>query len=177
MQMLELVLAIFGFCSALALLFTWLIGRRNATICAAMPVFKERLDHIRRGAFTAEDSDCWSIGELAATAAAYASSAAMASPQLLQSRREQLVMSGALVLAALECLETADQEMLDTPDGPLASCIGCGCTDIAACTDRKTGRPCYWLVVDRSQGHGVCSNCDRFMLEWDRHFDHREIQS
>jgi hypothetical protein len=36
----------------------------------------------------------------------------------------------------------------------VASCIGCGCTDDAACQEG-----CYWLMVDRDLSRGVCSCC------------------
>jgi len=39
----------------------------------------------------------------------------------------------------------------------IATCIGCGCTDLQACT--KSAEPCHWLDVDYAQGIGVCSEC------------------
>ena len=42
------------------------------------------------------------------------------------------------------------------------SCIGCGCTDRWAC---RGG--CWWLVVDRAMGRGVCSNCGDSMKAWE----------
>jgi hypothetical protein len=35
-----------------------------------------------------------------------------------------------------------------------AKCVACGCSDSMACPSG-----CYWLVVDRRTGKGVCSNC------------------
>lgn len=42
-----------------------------------------------------------------------------------------------------------------------STCIGCGCTDSSPCLN--SGRPCHWLVVDREQGMGVCSQCGQFI--------------
>ena len=36
-------------------------------------------------------------------------------------------------------------------------CIGCGCTDNQACV--HSGQPCHWLMVNRTLGIGVCSEC------------------
>lgn len=48
----------------------------------------------------------------------------------------------------------------------LAVCIGCGCTDLRACHDEKTGQPCHWLVVDYEVGKGVCSVCEEHLERW-----------
>jgi hypothetical protein len=45
---------------------------------------------------------------------------------------------------------------------PIASCIGCGCTDSHACLGG-----CHWLVVNRNQGVGVCSRCPSWKSRWD----------
>lgn len=45
--------------------------------------------------------------------------------------------------------------IFDTLDASSA-CISCGCTDECACDGG-----CWWLLVDRSLGKGVCSNCPR----------------
>lgn len=50
----------------------------------------------------------------------------------------------------------------------VAKCIGCGCTDIAACFDPISEQPCHWLVVDRSRAEGVCSCCASAMPQWKR---------
>lgn len=44
MQILELALALFGLCSAIALFVTWLVSRRNASIRATMELFRARLN-------------------------------------------------------------------------------------------------------------------------------------
>jgi len=48
----------------------------------------------------------------------------------------------------------------------LAICIGCGCDDFHACTNPATGKPCFWLVVDRGESVGVCCGCDRYLERW-----------
>jgi len=48
----------------------------------------------------------------------------------------------------------------------LAHCIECGCHDLAACHDDKTGGPCSWLVVNRVEGNGVCSACPEGIQRW-----------
>jgi hypothetical protein len=40
------------------------------------------------------------------------------------------------------------------PPSAVATCIGCGCTDNAACAGG-----CEWLAVDHDSRRGVCSNC------------------
>lgn len=59
--------------------------------------------------------------------------------------------------------------------GKLATCIGCGCTDVNACVPRHDGsgprylaQPCSWLVVDRKAGAGVCSCCPGAKKRWER---------
>lgn len=48
----------------------------------------------------------------------------------------------------------------------IAHCIGCGCSDFAACEDERTGEPCHWLAVDYEAGRGVCSACPEEMARW-----------
>jgi hypothetical protein len=48
-----------------------------------------------------------------------------------------------------------------------AVCIGCGCDDLDACED-DFGDPCYWLVVDRKAGVGVCSECPGAVDRWSK---------
>lgn len=48
---------------------------------------------------------------------------------------------------------------------PLATCIGCGCTDLQAC-EGETG-PCSWVRLDREAGLGVCSECPEQVEAWD----------
>lgn len=38
-----------------------------------------------------------------------------------------------------------------------AQCISCGCTDDHACST-STG-PCWWVIVERDRGTGLCSGC------------------
>ena len=47
-------------------------------------------------------------------------------------------------------------------DEPIASCIGCGCTDDEAC---EPG--CHWLRLDRNECAGVCSECPASVKAWD----------
>ena len=44
----------------------------------------------------------------------------------------------------------------------IATCVGCGCTDVRACPDG-----CFWLRVDYAAGQGVCSCCERHVAQWD----------
>lgn len=44
----------------------------------------------------------------------------------------------------------------------IATCIGCGCTDVRACADG-----CHWLRVDRTIGQGVCGKCPGSVPAWD----------
>jgi hypothetical protein len=48
----------------------------------------------------------------------------------------------------------------------IAICIGCGCDDMHACTNPSSGAPCWWLVVDRGLGRGVCCGCGRYLEQW-----------
>jgi len=48
----------------------------------------------------------------------------------------------------------------------LAHCVECGCHDMAACVDEANDGPCYWLVVDRAAGLGVCSACSQALDRW-----------
>ena len=41
----------------------------------------------------------------------------------------------------------------------LLTCIECGCEDSRACINAITRQPCYWVVEDRKNGLGVCSEC------------------
>jgi hypothetical protein len=49
----------------------------------------------------------------------------------------------------------------------IAICIGCGCTDHAACEDPETCQPCYWLAVDYDERRGVCSACSEDLARWE----------
>ncbi|MDZ5456968.1 hypothetical protein [Azohydromonas lata] len=49
----------------------------------------------------------------------------------------------------------------------IAICIGCGCTDHAACEDPETCQPCHWLDVDYDEGRGVCSACPDELERWE----------
>lgn len=49
----------------------------------------------------------------------------------------------------------------------IAICVGCGCTDSAACWDDDKGAPCHWDRVDREAGLGVCSSCKHLVDDWD----------
>lgn len=40
-----------------------------------------------------------------------------------------------------------------------AQCVGCGCTDHAACWDTGKGAPCHWLLLDAEHRLGLCSAC------------------
>jgi hypothetical protein len=47
---------------------------------------------------------------------------------------------------------------------PIASCIGCGCTDVHACqTDDGS---CHWLEVEYNIQRGVCSACSDQLPRW-----------
>lgn len=48
----------------------------------------------------------------------------------------------------------------------MASCIGCGCTELRACIDLRTGRGCAWVRLD-GEGRGVCSQCRELVEAWD----------
>lgn len=50
----------------------------------------------------------------------------------------------------------------------IAHCIGCGCTDLAACWDDEKGAPCHWVRVDRATGVGVCSCYRDLAPDWDQ---------
>lgn len=45
----------------------------------------------------------------------------------------------------------------------VATCIGCGCDDLHACTGG-----CGWLRVDRHGHRGICTNCAHLVPRWDR---------
>lgn len=48
-----------------------------------------------------------------------------------------------------------------------ATCIGCGCTDMHACSDEIEEAPCHWRRVDRKARLGVCSSCRELEKDWD----------
>jgi hypothetical protein len=45
----------------------------------------------------------------------------------------------------------------------IAACIGCSCDDRHACEGG-----CWWLRLDRTEGIGVCSQCEEHIEAWDR---------
>lgn len=47
----------------------------------------------------------------------------------------------------------------------ISKCIGCGCDDLHACHSFG-GEPCFWVVVDRAEGVGVCSHCSSELYRW-----------
>jgi hypothetical protein len=47
----------------------------------------------------------------------------------------------------------------------IARCLGCNCTDAAAC-DTILG-PCFWIKVDYKAGIGVCSECEHKIEEYE----------
>ena len=53
-----------------------------------------------------------------------------------------------------EVIEEGMNEFVNAGVKKEAKCIFCGCTDSKAC---KGG--CYWVIVDRKRGIGVCSQC------------------
>lgn len=60
----------------------------------------------------------------------------------------------------------------------VATCIGCGCTDLAACLThtQPVVRTCHWLEVDYAQGVGVCSECSTHLERFKReHLTRREV--
>ncbi len=46
-------------------------------------------------------------------------------------------------------------------------CFGCGCTDTKACVNNN--KPCHWLVLDKTLGLGVCSNCPEQVKVFEQH--------
>ncbi len=54
------------------------------------------------------------------------------------------------------------------PPLTVASCIGCGCTDLRACLDALFGEPCFWIKVDRKLQIGVCSSCEHKLEEYEK---------
>jgi hypothetical protein len=50
--------------------------------------------------------------------------------------------------------EEFSEEVMDR----IAICIGCGCDDTHACIN-DLDEPCSWLVVDRREQRGVCTEC------------------
>ena len=50
--------------------------------------------------------------------------------------------------------------------GDVATCIGCGCDDLHACTNPTTRLPCAWLALDRTARVGVCTACPDFLERW-----------
>lgn len=61
--------------------------------------------------------------------------------------------------AALRNLCKAKRQM------SIATCLVCGCDDIHACIDRKSGMPCGWAWVDYEGGIGVCTQCQKVHRE------------
>ena len=51
--------------------------------------------------------------------------------------------------------------MNQRPHPSLSVCIGCGCDDFHACSER-----CCWVHVDVDLGVGVCSECSRHITSW-----------
>lgn len=72
-----------------------------------------------------------------------------------------------------EAAATAFQEGAVSWDSPVedcfavATCIGCGCDDLHACSDEAVGGPCSWVRLDRVAGLGVCSACPEHVGRWD----------
>lgn len=58
--------------------------------------------------------------------------------------------------------------MLNALVEDVATCIGCGCTDLRACVSH--GQPCHWLEVDYAQGVGVCSSCPGQLEKFKREY-------
>jgi hypothetical protein len=52
----------------------------------------------------------------------------------------------------------------------LVVCIGCGCTDRAACPGG-----CEWLRMDMKTLRGVCSRCPGLVEQWDADFEARRF--
>lgn len=63
---------------------------------------------------------------------------------------------------------TFDDETFDPIQDPIATCIGCGCTDLRACV--VANKPCSWIRLDRDQGVGVCSCCPTSVGLFDEQF-------
>jgi hypothetical protein len=57
-------------------------------------------------------------------------------------------------------VKRAENMLLNVPGERTAVCIGCGCTDAAACRV-VPGLGCRWMVLQRSEGKGLCSACVR----------------
>ena len=53
-----------------------------------------------------------------------------------------------------EVIEEGMNEFVNSKIKKEAKCLFCDCTDSHAC---KEG--CYWVIVDRKKGIGVCSQC------------------
>lgn len=49
----------------------------------------------------------------------------------------------------------------------VCTCIGCGCTDDAACFDETTEQPCHWLRLAPEERKGLCSCCRGLESAWD----------
>jgi len=56
-------------------------------------------------------------------------------------------------------LGTDDDFDFDRP--ATSSCVGCGCTDLRACSGG-----CSWLAVNHDDGTGVCSSCPMALAAW-----------
>ena len=56
---------------------------------------------------------------------------------------------------------SAPAHFLQSPE-PEIHCIGCGCTEFAACQDDSQLSPngaCFWVCVIEERGIGLCSRC------------------
>tara|TARA_R100000687_G_C6404557_1_gene143505 strand:+ start:310 stop:696 length:387 start_codon:yes stop_codon:yes gene_type:complete len=122
--MLELFLAIFGLCSAIALAITWIISRRNPTVRCSRLLFDERLRQMRAEGYSRLWDDSYTAGELARAASEYAAASATGGDEAStvcqmprpewpwggehwrpKGRRDCLVKAGALIIAELERLD------------------------------------------------------------------------
>lgn len=52
--------------------------------------------------------------------------------------------------------------MFIVPPSEVSTCIGCGCTDNAACDGG-----CEWIAVNRETKRGVCSNCETHLASFE----------
>jgi predicted Fe-S protein YdhL (DUF1289 family) len=62
--------------------------------------------------------------------------------------------------------------LFEALSGPVATCVGCGCTDHEACSDG-----CTWLDVDYDEQSGVCSNCPDHLQAWQAEHPFSMIQT
>lgn len=49
------------------------------------------------------------------------------------------------------------EQMLTRLEAADVVCIGCGCTNHAACV--TAAGPCHWVAIDEESGRGLCSAC------------------